>query len=109
MRGDSFCSDSPSASLRTPANTRKPRRSRSSAIALPMPVDEPVTRTFFMAAPSQLDQPRQALAVVGRVAAERLQGLHPAQVQVHVVLPREADPAVDLHSLAGEVAKPVAA
>src|SRR5918996_3948190 len=36
---------SPSASRRTPANTSKPRDTRSSAVARPIPVDAPVTMT----------------------------------------------------------------
>jgi hypothetical protein len=41
-------SESPSASLRTPANTRNPLRSNINAQARPMPVDDPVMTTDFM-------------------------------------------------------------
>jgi len=40
-------SDSPSASLRTPANTLHPAASRWSAVAFPIPVDAPVIRIDF--------------------------------------------------------------
>src|SRR5207237_3028072 len=107
----SFWRASPSASFRTPANTRRPRRSRSSAHAIPIPVDAPVTTTnrSIIEASSELNEPGQALAMVRRVAAKDLERLHPAQVQVHVVLPRVGDPAVDLNPLAGQVPQPVAA
>ena len=40
-------SDAASSSLRTPAKTRQPAASSCRAVARPMPVDAPVTRTDF--------------------------------------------------------------
>ena len=42
-----FLSASPSASLRTPANTRNPSESKRSAHTAPIPVDAPVITMLF--------------------------------------------------------------
>ena len=52
---------------------------------------------------SQPDAGRQPLAVVAAVTEEELAGLRPLEVQVGVVLPGEADAAVDLDVLGGHV------
>jgi hypothetical protein len=51
----------------------------------------------------QADPGSEPLAVVGAVAEEQLAGLGPLEVQVGVVLPGEADAAVDLDVLGGHV------
>src|SRR5579875_902295 len=52
---------------------------------------------------SQADARRQPLAVVAAVAEEQFAGLRPLEEQVRVVLPGEADAAVDLDVLGGHV------
>src|SRR5262249_43012000 len=54
--------------------------------------------------PSEIDELRDELAVPGGIAEGPLGALRALEVEVHVVLPREADPTVDLDALARGVA-----
>src|SRR5262249_54268928 len=62
-----------------------------------------------ISAMSESDQLRDDLAVPGGVAERHLGALRALEVDVHVVLPREADAAVDLNALAGGMAVRVGA
>src|SRR5438045_5900395 len=61
-------------------------------------------RLRSISAISQPDQLRDDLAVPGGVAEGDLGALRALEVDVHVVLPREADATMDLDALAGGVA-----
>src|SRR5262245_41217569 len=61
-------------------------------------------RSISAIAPSsQIDQLRHQLAIPGGVAEGHFRALRALEVEMHVVLPREADAAVDLDALAGGV------
>src|SRR5262249_44008560 len=51
----------------------------------------------------KLQQPRHALAMERRVTERDLRALGALEVEVQVVLPREADAAVDLDAVAGDL------
>src|SRR5215510_14778087 len=73
----------------------------------PTPRPPPVTITTLPERPRSLmsssdpDQLRDALAVPGRIAQEIFGPLRALQVQMHVVLPGEADSTVDLERIRG--------
>src|SRR5574342_182193 len=80
----------------------------SSSCIVPSAGHTPI-RERSISAISEPDQLRDDLAVPGGVAEGHLRALRALEVDVHVVLPGEADPAVDLDALAGGVAVGVGA
>src|ERR1700691_2564777 len=62
-------------------------------------VDVPLVSCSWASTELDAQELRQQFAVVGRVAQEELRPLGALEVEVRVVLPREADAAVDLDVL----------
>src|SRR5215204_5513436 len=110
---------SPSEPARSSTVTCAPRAASSSAVARPMPDAPPKTTAFFpwiSTVPLRLSGERsdrggrrghgvdQPVTVDGAVALEHLVGLGPAQEEVQVVLPGEADATVQLQRRSGDLA-----